>query len=299
MVPVGSLAASLAGWLSLVLQANTGARDLPGGIPSPLATLGLAALLVGVLVWTMDPPVTRRTALGFIPWILAGAAAHVLYTLDAYQLWAELMFGPVAVYFTTFIFAGMTWSMMVTASTLAAHDTREIQYLSAAGSGAAVVTLWVALSNVQGASLSSVVPTVGGLVAALVVSAVAFVALGVLYSKAVVHTGLLGWVVLFGHALDAAVTAVAIDVKGLAPHYSVARRAVSIAADLPLAETIGTGWLLVLGRVAFAMAVVSLAGWLIAGPARQRKGVVYLSLGAFAAYGLGPGVHYLILLFGT
>lgn len=261
------------------------------GIP-----VGMAAV-VAVLLFVMEPPVTRTVMLSFTPWMVTGASAHALYTIDAYPEWVDPLFEPVAVYFTLFTAAGMVWAYMNTASKLSGEGLHDAQYVAAAGVGATLVSAGFVLAQAQGAELSRVLPAFGGLLVALVVAVAAYVAGGYVYSQVFVHTGVLGWLVVFGHALDGVMTAIAADLFDLPPLYSVGARLYEYAGTLPVPEALGQGWLVVVAKVGLALLVVAVVASLRArGVTKDRESVGYLFLTAMAAYGLGPGIHILLTL---
>lgn len=255
------------------------------------------AVVVALLLFVMEPPVTRRVMAAFTPWMVTGAATHALYTVDAYPEWADPLFEPIAVYFTVFTAAGMVWAYMTTASTISGEGNYDAQYVAAAGLGATLVSAGFVLAQAQGADLSRVLPSFGGLVAALVVGGGAYLLVGYFYSKVFVHTGILGWLVVFGHSLDGVMTAVAADVFGLPPLYAAGARLYDYAGTLPVPESVGQGWLVVLAKVALALVVVSVVASLRSRRVfDDRDAVAYLVLTLVAAYGLGPGIHILLTL---
>jgi uncharacterized membrane protein len=274
----------------------------PAGLPVTVETLAtfvpvLMATLVAALLLTIEVSVSQRVILATVPWFVVGAGAHVLYTTGAYDPWAGYFFGPVSVYFTTFVAAGMVWGMMALSADISGDERHGAQYLAAAGLGATIVVGSVALSSGIGASVSRIYPVFGGIIAALVVAAVAYVGLNVLYPKAMVHTGLVGFFVVFGFALDATMTALAVDRFGSAPSTPLAREVLAVAGDLPTAEAVGVGWLLVFLKIVLALVVVSLVGYALSTKRfRERSGVAYLFLGGVIAAGIGPGVHHFFAL---
>ena len=149
----------------------------------------------------------------------------------------------------------------------------------------------------SGAEFWFVIVFVGGIFAllAVVLAFLVYVVLSFVYAKAVVHTGLLGWLVLFGHALDAVTTAVSVDLVGRPADYQVSRRVVEYATTLPTAESVGTGWLWVLSQVGLATLVIAVAGSLLSGRLEDRQTPVDLALGVVLAVGLGPGVHRMLV----
>lgn len=271
--------------------------------PELLAILvpGSMALVVAGFLVVLRPPVTKNLVLAFTPWMVVGAATHALYTIDAYPEWAKLLFDPVSVYLITFTAAGMVWACMNVATQMTADVSHDAQYVAGAGFGAALVTTGYVLSQVQGAALSRVLPSFGGLVVAAVVAIVAYVGVGLVYSKMIIHADALGWLVVFGHALDGVMAAIAVDLFGYDLLFDSGRRIVRYSATLPTEQYVGSGWLLVAAKVALALAAVGVVAALLdRGILREREWIPYLFLGLVAAYGLGPGVHRLftLVLFG-
>ncbi|PSQ16760.1 hypothetical protein BRD00_10075 [Halobacteriales archaeon QS_8_69_26] len=268
-----------------------GAEVLRIGIP-----VGMA-VMVTVLLYFLRPPVTKNVMLSFTPWIVTGAAVHALFTIDAYPDWADPLFEPIAVYFTVFTAAGMVWAYMTTASDIGGEGFHDAQYVAAAGMGATLVAGGFVLSKGHGADLSRVLPAFGGLLLAFLVAGVAYVGANYVYSKMVIHTGVLGWLVVFGHSLDAVMTAIAADLFDLPPLYDAGAQLYDYAGTLPTAAYLPDGWLIVVVKVLLALVVVALlAGVSTLDVMDDRDAPVNVALTLLAAYGLGPGIHILLTL---
>lgn len=261
-----------------------------------LLFLGSASLLVLGLLWFVRPSLRQGTVLAMIPWMVAGAATHALHTVGAYPDQFALLFGREAIYFTTFIVTGMVWAMMETASSFQRTTGTDAQYLTAAGTGAAVSTVGAVVVYGFGAELESVLVAVGALVGALAIAALSFVVLSYVYPKAVIETGVLGGVLVFGHVLDGTTTVVAVDVQGIPVNYEVGRRIVDFATTLPTYDVLGAAWLLVVIRLVLAVVVVAGIAQLLSRYLKGRETLGYAFLGLVAAFGIGPGVHHLLIL---
>ncbi len=261
------------------------------------AVPALMAALVAAMLYVMDPPLDRRVVLALTPWMVVGGAVHALYTADAYPATFQLrpFFGPMTVYFTTFVVAGMVWSMMTIASRLGDGDPRDAQYLTAGGVGAALAALLIVLSRAE--NTEAMVPAFGALVAAAVIASVAFLVVSLAHTTTLVQTGLLGLVVVFAHVLDGIMAAVSVELFGGTAGYRAGEWLLVRAAELPTAETLGVGWLVVAVKLVGAAAVVVVVASIVDRPAmRDRSWVGHVALGAVAAYGLGPGVHRFLSL---
>jgi uncharacterized membrane protein len=257
----------------------------------------LMAALVATMLYVMEPPVTRGVVLSLTPWMVVGGAVHTLYTAGAYPADFSLrpFFGPVTVYFSTFVAAGIVWAMMSTASELADSTARDAQYLAAAGVGAALTALLIVLS--RAGDTEALVPAFAGLVVAVVVAAVVYLAVTLVHTKTLVQTGLLGLVGVFAHALDGVIAAVGVDVLGQGAGYAAGQWLLARTATLPTADLVGRAWVLVALKLVLAVVVVVTVATALDRPAgRDRPWVGYVALGLFAAYGLGPGVHRFLSL---
>lgn len=261
-----------------------------------LLFLGTASLFVLGLLYFVRPTVRQSTVLAMTPWILTGAATHALFTIGAYPDQFALLFGPLAIYFTTLIVTGMVWAVMVTATSFERSTGTDAQYLMAAGVGALITTVGAVLVQGFGAELEGVLFAVAALVAALVLSAAAYLLLNAVFSKAVIETGLLGWLLVFGHVLDGTTTAVAVDVEGIPVNYKLGRQIVDVATTLPTYDLIGAAWLLVTIRLVLALIVVAGIAQLLSRYLHGRETFGYLFVGLVAAFGLGPGFHHLLIL---
>lgn len=254
---------------------------LPAGFALPplpyLAVLlgGIAG--VGYALYRRRPPVTDRTVLGLVPWILVGAALHVLYQLGLAPPTLRPLFGTPSVYLTTFVVAGGVWLLA---------DERAAPALAGSGS---VVFLAVVGIVVATRPITPGWPVVG-LVLSGGLAAGAWVALRRL-RPLVAHTGRTGALVLFAHTVDGVSTAIGVDVLGFGERTPASRFVLELAGTLPTADLVGVGWLFVLVKVCVAALVV----WLFADFVRDdpRQGRLLLVL--IAALGLGPGIHNLLL----
>jgi uncharacterized membrane protein len=261
---------------------------LPEGFALPplsyLLGLLVATAVVGALVVRIRPPIRERTVLAFAPWMVVGAALHVLAVIEAAPTVVTPLLGTPSVYVSTFAVAGAVW---IAGAGVDAPD----RALGAGGTVAAIlavgVVLWV------GAGLGGLVafwPTVA-LVLSVALSAAVWIGLRGALPAAADATGAAGMLVVFGHVLDGVSTAVGIDVLEVAERSPLPRAIMEFAGTLPTADTIGAGWLFVLVKVALAVGIV----WLMAEYVEDAPREGYLLLGAIAAVGLGPGVHNLLL----
>lgn len=261
---------------------------LPEGFALPpvsyLLALLVATAAVGALLVRIRPPVGERTVLAFAPWMVAGAALHVLSVIDAAPEAIDPLLGTPSVYMSTFVLAGAVWAVGTSAG-------RADTALGAAGLLAAALAVAVVLAVAVGRETLTPFWPVVGVVSALAVAGIAWAGFRRALPVVAGTTGTVGTLVVFGHVLDGVSTAIGIDVLEVAERSPLPRAIMDVAGALPTAEVIGVGWLFVLVKAAVALGVV----WLMAEYVEDVPREGFLLLGAIAAVGFGPGTHNLLL----
>lgn len=256
---------------------------LPDGFALPalpylLALLAATAAVAALLV-RRRPVVREATVLAFVPWMVVGAAAHVLEAIGAVPAVLAPLFGTPSVYLSTFVLMGLIWAL---------GDDRVL-----AATGTLAALLAVGATFATGYSRGSI-NLFWPLVALAVSLALAAGTWG-LFRRALpgvaAATGAAGALVVLGHVLDGVSTAVGIDVLGVHERSPLPRAIMGVAEGLSTAETIGVGWLFVLVKLLLACGIL----WLMTEHVEDAPSEGYLLLGVIAAVGLGPGVHNLLL----
>jgi uncharacterized membrane protein len=261
---------------------------LPAGFalpPLPYLLALLAGLLaVGTLLARRRPAVTDATVLGFVPWIVLGAAFHVLYVEGVLPPVVRPLAGTPAVYLSVAVLAGTTW-LGADAST---DDPARALGVLGVATAAPVVVGVLAVGLARGSL--RLLPSVGILLLAGVVAAATWALLRRV-RPGVRETGRLGALAVLAHAVDAVSTAVGVDLLGFGERTPLSRLVLDAAAALPTADLLGSGWLFVLVKLALAAGVVALLTETVREAPTQGR----LLLGFVAAVGLGPGTHNVLL----
>ncbi|MDL5362709.1 DUF63 family protein [Halalkalicoccus sp. NIPERK01] len=256
---------------------------LPDGFSLPplayLLVLLAAAAAVAALLSRRRPPIGEATVLAFVPWMVAGAAGHVLEVIDAVPEVVAPLLGTPSVYVSTFVLAGAVWGL---------SDDR---VLALAGTLAALFAVGAAFAvGYLRGTITPVWPVVA-LVGSIVLAAGTWGLFRRALPGVAATTGAAGALVVLGHALDGVSTAVGIDVLEVAERSPLPRAIMGFAETLPTSEVIGVGWLFVLVKLLLATGIV----WLMAEYVEDAPSEGFLLLGAIAAVGFGPGVHNLLL----
>ena len=259
---------------------------LPEGstIP-PLANLLLLAvgvLVVGGLLWRERPAVTEAVVVALAPWMVFGAALHVLFQLGLVPAAVAPLLGTPSVYLTTAVLAGAVW--------LLARRFSNAPERWLGGTGTALAVVAAAATLALGGVVRVAVPF-GALVVGVALGLLVWWLLGRFRPEAVSTTGYVGLLVVVAHAVDGVTTAVGVDVLGFGERSPLSAAIMHAAGALPTASVLGVGWLFVLVKVAVAAAVVLLFAEYV----REEPTVAFALLGLIAAVGLGPGANNLLL----
>ncbi|OVE83739.1 DUF63 family protein [Natronolimnobius baerhuensis] len=252
----------------------------------------LLVVLGGVLalLWTLEPPVTDRTVIAFAPWMMFGSTLHVLHRLEAYPDSIEVLFASPSVYLLTATVAGLVWivGIFLYAGGLQSSIERVVGIV---GTGFfAVFAMIAVVDGWEAGTFEPFFPVISVVIAGIV-TALAWLALGLWFTDVAATTSLTGVLVVFGHALDGVSTAIGFDLLGAHEEVPVSRLILEAGEALPTAEYIGGGWLFVLVKVALAVVILGLFKEYVEEAPRQARTILAL----IAAVGLGPGVHNVLL----
>ncbi|APW96631.1 DUF63 domain-containing protein [Halobiforma lacisalsi AJ5] len=267
---------------------------LPEGFVLPPWYFLVAILVVlgGVLamLWALEPPVTDRTVVAFVPWMMFGSALHVLHQLGAYPDSIAVLFTSPGVYLVTAIVGGLVWILGIFLE--AAGLQRSIErFVGVTGTGFFVVFAMFALQLGWAAGTFEPFWPVIAVVLSGIVTALAWLALGIWFTDVAAITGMTGVVVVFGHVLDGVSTAVGYDVLGAGENVPLSQLLLEAGEALPTAEYVGGGWVFVVVKAALALAILGLFTEYV----EERPGEARTILALVAAVGLGPGTHNVLL----
>lgn len=267
---------------------------LPEGfaLPPPryLGPVVAALVLVTGLLWRRRPPVTDGIVAASVPWMVAGAGAHVLHQLGALPDPVAPLFGVPMVYLTLATVAGATWlaSDHVAGEVPARPPAGDLLLGGTLAASVAVgLVLW---HGHQADSIAIVWPAVS-VVATGLIAGTAWIGLRRWRSGAAEATGLAGALVLASHTLDGVTTVVGLDVLDGAERSPLVDALIGVWGDLPTAEVLGEAWPFVPLKVALALVIIAL----VAEPMEESPSFARLLMIAVAALGLAPGVNNLLL----
>ena len=270
---------------------------LPTGFGLPpllyLAVLVGGTVLVGSLLWALEPPIDQGTVVALAPWMAIGGALHAFNQppIEAYSPAVEPLFGTPAVYLTTFVTVGFVWVVLSLVGTQRGSPGNISRNLGLVGTGVLTVLVVIAVVMALRSNLLSVVwPTIS-VVVAIVVSVVTIGVVAFWRTPVFVRARYATPVVVFAHVLDGVSTAVGTDVLGIGERSPVPRAIMEFASTLPTEPFFGTGWLFLLVKLLVAVAVVVLMHqYLEDEPAEASLVVAFI-----AAVGLGPATNNVVL----
>ncbi|MFB6202839.1 MAG: DUF63 family protein [Halorhabdus sp.] len=280
---------------------------LPSGLVVPeapyLVALGLGALLTTLLLWGIQPPVTKNHVLAFLPWVAVGGITHAFYQISLpnaippitsppglYPEWVAPLFSAPAVYVTIYVVVGVVWLALIFIGTIGGILDRVYLHLGVTGLGVLVVFLIALVWQGLAIGLDPLWPLVAFLVS-LPITAVAYFLLSVQWTSVVARTGMAGATVVFSHVFDGVITAIGYDVLGMSERTPIPAAIMEFAGTLPTAPYLGSGWLFVVVK----LLVVTVVLWATADLFDERPAVGSLLFVFVAAVGLGPATNNFVL----
>jgi uncharacterized membrane protein len=287
---LSSVVSSLAGPSLAAIQpvSRTTLQLLPSGFQLPPLPYLLAFVAVGGAVGygllTRDPAFDQRHVLALVPWMVTGAAAHVLYVLGVVPSSVRPLFGTPSVYVSVALLAGAVWLATLGLQRPVPRELAGVGSLLALATVGSVLAEGVAVGR-----LSPLLPTVGIVVGTGL--GVATVTLLGRVADDVSVAGKAAVVAVVAHGIDGVTTAVGFDLIGFEERTPLSALILHFGAGLPTADLLGAGWLFVLVKLTIASVAVAA----IAPTVREAKREGFLLLTLVTAVGLGPGVHNALL----
>ncbi|WP_226005330.1 DUF63 family protein [Natrinema salinisoli] len=267
---------------------------LPEGfvVPPWYLVVPVLVILGGIiaLLWALEPPVTDRTVIAFAPWMMFGATLHVLYKMGTFPSSIEPLFTAPMVYAVTAVVTGLVWIIGVFLHVGGLQETIS-RFVGITGTAFFTVFAMFALFlSLEIGTLAPFWPVIAVVVAGIV-TAIAWLALGLWFTDVAATTGATGVLVVFGHTLDGVTTAIGYDILSATENVPLSLLLLEAGGSLPTAEYIGAGWLFVLVKVGLAMVILGLFREYVEEQPQQAR----LLLAFVAAVGLGPAVHNTLL----
>ncbi len=265
--------------------------------PAFLAVVAAAAVAT-LLLYAERPRLSRRAVVALVPWMVVGAALSVLASVASYPALVRPAVDGVGAYLTTYAVVCLVWFAILQFARGDRSRGALPNYIGSMGLGAAIVVVSVVLLSAGHIGDNRVFWLFITPVTALVAAGLVLVLLGLWYTEAAAYTGMVGGLVVFGHALAAIATALAVVDYGAAGHTLLSwavlnlLSAVEAAAVVGLDEQLVWAWGFVWTRLAIATAViVALSSYTHRHPNRGN-----LVLGLFAAVGVVGGVTALLTI---
>ena len=261
--------------------------------PTFLALAATAAVVTAVL-YTERPQLTRRAVVALVPWMVVAASLVVLAPRVDYPTAVEPVVRWPGAYVTTYVIVCLVWFALIQVGRGARRRGSLPNYLGAMGVGAVLVVLAAVLLTAEGLGVTQLFWLAMAPIVAAAVAAVVLVLLGLWYTEAAAYTGAVGGLVVFGHALAAIATAVAVVSGG--DHSLLSGADMLALSNAGAADAIGVdlevlwAWSFVWTKLVVATAVVVL----LATYTREHPTRGNLVLGLVAAVGIVGGVTSLL-----
>jgi uncharacterized membrane protein len=268
---------------------------LPEGLVLPPLPylVGLVVGILGVagLVVLLRPPVTNWTVVAMTPWMAMGGLLHGLERLGTFPDLVRPLFEAPAVYATMAIATGLAWAFATISAEVRRHGSTD-RTLGVIGSAIAITfSVFAVYQGINNGTLSPFWPVIG-LVVSIMVAALSWLLISLVFTESASVTGVTGVVVVLSHALDGVSTAIGYDIiAGASERTPISRAILHLGDALPTAEIMGAGWLFVCVKLGIAMAVVVLFREYV----KEKPTQARLLLALVAAVGIGPGVQNLLI----
>lgn len=261
--------------------------------PAFLAVAGIAAV-VTLLLYAEHPRVSRRTVVALVPWMVVGAALSILATQAEYPAVIRPAVAGPGAYLTTYVVVCMVWFAILQFARGNRRGGQLPTYLGAMGVGTATVVLGALLLRAGAIGGTQVFWLAIAPIAAAAVAGIVLLLLGLWYPEAAAYTGMAGGLVVFGHALAAIGTAVAVVADGA--HSTLSWAVLNLVVIAGAAGLVGLdqqliwAWGFVWTKLLLAtLAIVALTAYTRRHPNRGN-----LLLGLVAAVGVIGGVTALL-----
>lgn len=263
--------------------------------PGFLAVLGLACLGT-FLLYAERPRLSRRAVVALVPWMFAGAGLSVLAGAAEYPARFEPVVSGVGAYLTTYVIVCLAWFALLQLRRPKDPMRSGIpSVIGAMGIGTGVVIVGSLLLHAGTISETQIFWLAVTPIAAAAIAGVVLLLLGLWYPEAAAYTGAVGGLVVFGHALSAIATAVAV-VSGSGGHTSLSWAVLNLVASVGAAGLVGLdqqllwAWGFVWTKLLIALvAVIALTAYSRAHPDRGN-----LVLGVIGAVGVVGGATALL-----
>lgn len=174
-----------------------------------LALTGVAALLT-LLLYSEQPRLSRRAIVAMLPWMIVGAGLSLLTASHPYPPLIRPAITGAGAYVTTYAVVVLVWFAILQFTRGTADEGGYPTHLGAMGTGTALVVLGAVLLTSGSISGYHVFWLAVTPIAAAAVAGVVLILLGLWYTEAAAYTGIVGGLVVFGHAFSAIATTVAI-----------------------------------------------------------------------------------------
>jgi uncharacterized membrane protein len=124
-----------------------------------------------------------------------------------------------------------------------------------------------------------------------VLTFVVYMLIGAWRTYVIAEARYVGALVIFAHIFDGVTTAIGVDVLEGTERSAAPQVILDVAADLPTADVLGTGWLFILFKTILASVIVILFADYVS--EKPTEGNLFLTL--VAVFGLGPALNNFFL----
>ncbi|MFB6169574.1 MAG: hypothetical protein ABEJ06_00350 [Haloarculaceae archaeon] len=212
-----------------------------------LAALVVLAASVGLLLAVQRTRLSRKSVFAWLPWFGTGAALHALHGAVGYPDLVRPLLGSPWVYLLAASVAGIAWTLLTQLTSSEKGRAAVTRYFGVMGLGTLLPPVVLLIVQRGITSPTRLVLWVAVPVVSVVVTYCLLLSLGLWLPNPAYFAGFAGGIVIFGAAVEAITTAVALGVGGQ-PATPVVLTLTTRLADL--------------GGLAVPVALVAVAVWL-------------------------------------
>mgnify|MGYP006280679093 CR=1 FL=1 len=256
-----------------------------------------AVVVISVFLYLEDPPITRRTILSLVPWMIAASALPILAVIADYPPSVRPLIESSGAYLSTYLILGIAWFAMMELSVR--QQSREIlsDYLGSMGIGLATILITLVVLQGEPASIDQLGWSLLILFGTAIFAVAVVFVLGFWYVDAPTYTGAVGMLAVFGQTLDAVARSAGIGVFEIGSHSVLSWQMVNLVATVqPTASQADQfiSWSMTYIWIKIAFGVLTVI--FIAQYSKEHPQRGYLLLGIVAALGITAGMTNLLMI---
>ena len=253
---------------------------------SVLAVLGVASVIVWVLLYREKPQIKPGTVFAIVPWTVLAASLLIYSSFSEFPEYARPLATPLTITIATLFLFGFFYLLFDQLAAMNGSQSSLDYYIGAMGVGTALILVLIIIM-LGGFSLAdllwlTVIPIISGMLATM-----AIILFTMLSPDVAAYTGIVGWLAVTAHVMEAITTAVRLEIFGPEAHTIITRSLAELSNNIPILATVPFGWEYVVLRLLIAVILVAVIAPVVRNSPRRG----YVALGIFTILGVYPAAY--------